>query len=72
MRAANRDCILTALELHGPLSRVALARVIGLSRTTVGTIINELLREGRVREEGTVPSASPGGRRATLLRLSDR
>ena len=71
MRAANRDCILTALERYGPLSRVALARRIGLSRTTVGTIIGDLLREGRVREEGTVPSVAPGGRRAILLRLSE-
>ena len=59
------------LERYGPLSRVALARRIGLSRTTVGTIIGDLLREGRVREEGTVPSAAPGGRPAILLRLSD-
>ena len=69
MRAANRDCILAALECSGPLSRVALARRIGLSRTTVGAIVGDLLREGRVREEGTVPAAAPGGRRAILIRL---
>ena len=69
MRAANRACILTALERYGPLSRVALARRIGLSRTTVGTIIGDLLREGRVREEGKAPASAPGGRRAILIRL---
>jgi predicted ArsR family transcriptional regulator len=71
MRAANRDCILEALARDGPLSRVALARRIGLSRTTVSTIVADLLREGRVHEEGTVPSPTSGGRRAILLRLSD-
>lgn len=71
IRAANRELILTALEREGPLSRSALARRLGLSRTTVGGIIADLLREGRVREDGALPAAARGGRRATLLRVCE-
>lgn len=67
MRAANRACILATLEREGPLSRAALAQRVGLSRTTVGAIISELLCEARVREVGALPAAEVGGRRATLL-----
>jgi AraC-like DNA-binding protein len=67
LRAANRACILAALERDGPLSRIALARRLGLSRTTVSHIVAELLAEGRVREDGALPASEAGGRRATLL-----
>ena len=69
VRTANRACILAALEREGPLSRSALARRLGLSRTTVSHIVAELLREGRVREDGTLPASEAGGRRATLLEV---
>ena len=67
LRAANRACILAALERDGPLSRIALARRLGLSRTTVSHIVAALLAEGRVREDGALPASEAGGRRATLL-----
>lgn len=71
MRAANRACILSALEREGPRSRTALARLVGLSRTTVGSIVAELLREGRLHEVGQSPSTHSGGRRAVMLAPSD-
>lgn len=70
IRAANRACILATLEREGPLSRIALARLVGLSRTTVGSIVADLLREGRLSEIGTLPAAVTGGRRAVLLLLN--
>ncbi len=71
MRAANRACIIATLEREGPLSRIALARLIGLSRTTVGSIVAELLREGRLCEVGRSPAAHAGGRRAVVLAPRD-
>ena len=70
MRAANRACILATLEQEGPLSRIALARRVGLSRTTVGSIVADLLREGLLSEVGVSPAAASGGRRAALLLLA--
>jgi hypothetical protein len=71
VRAANRACILATLARDGPSSRVALAFRTGLSRVTIGAIVGDLLREGRLREEGSLPASVVGGRRATLLHLID-
>lgn len=71
VRAANRAAVLAALERDGPLSRIALARLLGLSRTTVSHIVASLIAEGRVREDGALPASEAGGRRATLLRLHE-
>jgi hypothetical protein len=72
IRRANRELILTLLARDGPASRVTLALQTGLSRVTVGAIVAELLRDGCLREEGSVPPSRAGGRRSTLLRLSER
>lgn len=64
LRAANRACILEALERDGPLSRIALARRLGLSRTTVSHIVAALLAEDRIREDGALPASESGGRRS--------
>jgi predicted ArsR family transcriptional regulator len=69
VRAANRASILEELAQEGPLSRIALARRLNLSRTTVSHIVADLLTEGRVREDGELPASEVGGRRATLLWL---
>jgi hypothetical protein len=71
IRRANRELILTLLARDGPASRVTLALQTGLSRVTVGAIVAELLREGCLREEGSVPPSRAGGRRSTLLRLNE-
>ena len=71
VRAANRACVLASLAHDGPASRVALACRTGLSRVTIGAIVSDLLREGLLREEGSVPPSAAGGRRATLLRLNE-
>jgi DNA-binding transcriptional ArsR family regulator len=71
IRAANRACILATLAREGPLSRSALARRLGLSRTTVSAIVADLLREGLLHEAGMLPAAITGGRRAVLLLVGD-
>src|SRR5262249_31215193 len=71
VRAANRICVLASLAHDGPASRVALACRTGLSRVTIGAIVSDLLREGLLREEGSVPPSAAGGRRATLLWLNE-
>jgi hypothetical protein len=67
VRAANRACVLASLAHDGPASRVALACRTGLSRVTIGAIVSDLLQEGLLREEGSVPPSAAGGRKATLL-----
>jgi predicted NBD/HSP70 family sugar kinase len=70
MRELNRLLVLNCVREHGPISRVAVARRSGLSRTTVSTIMDVLLNEGFVREGDTQNATSSGGRRAILVHFN--
>ena len=70
MRQHNRLLVLNYVREHGPIARAAIARQTGLSRTTVSSIMDDLLREGFVRE-GEMQNATPaGGRRAILVNFN--
>ncbi len=70
MRELNRLSILNCVRLCGPIARVALAKRTGLSRTTVSSVMEELLAEGLVREGELLDAAPNGGRRATLVHFN--
>ena len=53
----------------GPISRAEIARLTGLTRTTVGELVAELETEGLAREVGRGPST--GGKAPTLVSLVD-
>ena len=52
----------------GGISRVELARQLGLTRAAVSTIINDLIEQGLVRDAETGPAS--GGRRPILLEIN--
>lgn len=64
MRESNRRLVLNCVRERGPLARVAIAQETGLSRSTVGSIIDTLLGEAFVREGSALSAAPVGGRRA--------
>jgi predicted NBD/HSP70 family sugar kinase len=68
-RAYNAALVLRALYDFGPISRAEVARLSGLTRTTVGDVINDLISEGLAREVGRGPST--GGKAPILLELID-
>jgi predicted NBD/HSP70 family sugar kinase len=68
-RAHNAALVLNALYDHGPISRAAVARMSGLTRTTVGEVVGELIADGMAREVGRGPST--GGKAPILLELVD-
>ncbi|GAA1795332.1 ROK family transcriptional regulator [Luedemannella flava] len=68
IRRRNRSVLLTTLFKDGPLSRLELSQVTGLSTATVSTVTADLLADGLVAEAGQVESA--GGRPRVLLRLN--
>jgi predicted NBD/HSP70 family sugar kinase len=51
IREANRFLILNYVREQKTLPRADLARYTGLSRTTIGTIVDALMREGLIQEE---------------------
>src|SRR3954462_2393433 len=66
LRERNRRRVLSALRVAGITSRAELARRTGLSRTTVSSLIADLVRDGLVAERvdhtaAPAPAPGPGG-----------
>lgn len=73
MRELNRLLILNCVRVSGPVTpvtRVAVAHRTGLSRTTVSSIVDELLADNLLIEGRAIEAAPTGGRRATELHFN--
>jgi N-acetylglucosamine repressor len=68
-RAHNSRLVLGTIYDRGPISRAAVARSTGLTRTTVSDVVTELIRDGLAREMGRGPST--GGKAPILLEVTD-
>ena len=69
IRAQHNALLLRLLWTRREISRAELARVTGLSRSTVSAIVNDILATGIVSE--TRAGSSNGGRRPILLGFND-
>ncbi|MHC5908815.1 MarR family transcriptional regulator, partial [Streptomyces sp. S6] len=71
MRRRNLARVMHAVSAEGPLSRAAVASRIGLTRTAVSTLVDELIRAGLLEELGP---ERPGrvGRPGSALAVSRR
>ncbi len=72
LRAGNQRAVQTLLASEGPMSRADLVRGIGLSRTTVSSLVAELIRSGHVTEttDRGRPHKGGSGRPPLLVALS--
>jgi glucokinase-like ROK family protein len=68
IRQINLSAILQQLRDSAPISRASLAQITGLNKTTVSSLVSELIENQFVREAGLESGAV--GRRAMLLRLN--
>ena len=68
VRRMNRLAILGLIREHGPVTRVALTHLSGLSPATTFSIVAELVQDGLVLDQGSGSSA--GGRRPHLFRFN--
>jgi predicted NBD/HSP70 family sugar kinase len=68
VRRVNRAALLQPLLLNGPLNRLELSEVTGLSSASIANVVAELLDEGLIAEAGT--EESDGGRPRGLLRVN--
>ncbi len=64
-RAVNRRSVLHAIASGAAVTRADLARLTGLARPTISSLVDELSTDGLVIELG--PGISAGGKRPTLL-----
>jgi predicted NBD/HSP70 family sugar kinase len=51
VRNINRSTILNQIRINEPISRVQIARLTGLNKSTVSSIVNDLLEEGLIIEQ---------------------
>lgn len=68
LRRINRQTVFRCLYTNGPMSRLELSQLSGLSAGTIANVVAELLAEALVREAGF--EASEGGRPRTILTLN--
>jgi glucokinase-like ROK family protein len=68
VRKVNTSQVLDCLRTSAPLSRSTIAHRTGLNRSTVSSVVDELLVDNLVREVGLQPSQ--GGRPGVLLELN--
>lgn len=66
-RAHNAGLVLRALYDLGPISRADIARLTGLTRTSVGELVADLERDGLAEDVGR--GKSTGGKQPTLVAL---
>lgn len=76
IRDINCSLLLNLVRERGLTSRAELARVSGLSPSTVTAVVGSLLADGFLLEDGGAPRAVVGpasvGRPATILRINER
>ena len=68
VREINLSAIMNRLHEHAPLSRSALAEMTGLNKTTVSSLVQELINDQFVREVGL--DTAGAGRPAMLLEFN--
>ncbi len=68
-REHNERLVLATIYDDGPLSRAEIARLTGLTRTTVSDVVEGLIASGLTREIGRGPST--GGKAPILLEVPD-
>lgn len=69
LKDQNRSLVLRTVFAHTSISRAGIARLTGLTRTTVSDIVADLLADDLVREVGT--GESMGGKSPILLSLAE-
>ena len=67
-RAHNQGLVLRTLYDHGPVSRADVARLTGLTRTTVSQLVGEFVSDGLATEVGRGPSS--GGKAPILVKVN--
>ncbi len=67
----NRSLVLHSLSLHTALSRVELAHMLNLKKSSITAIVADLLELGILKEVGPGEGRRKGGRKPIMLSLED-
>lgn len=66
----NRSVVLNLIKDRGPLSRADISKITKLTRSTISSIVNYLIKKNLVKETGL--SSSGVGRKGILLKLNPK
>ncbi|MBB6673463.1 ROK family transcriptional regulator [Cohnella nanjingensis] len=72
LKKINRDLVLETIRSQQPISRAKVAQRLNFSRSTVSSIVDELIAKKFVEETGLGSSTKEGGRRAIELGFNPR
>ncbi|OYD57784.1 hypothetical protein CGZ90_12750 [Fictibacillus aquaticus] len=72
IKEKNKRHILQCIKEHGPIARSRISETLHLSKPTVSALVEELLHEGWVREEGNGDAGQLGGRKPIYLTFNSR
>jgi glucokinase-like ROK family protein len=72
MRELNRSLVLDLIKQGSPISRASIAKATDLAKPTVSAIVDDLVRDGLVREIGMGQPTRGGGRPPILLEFNRR
>ena len=67
---ANISLVLRSIRQNGRISRIEIARNLGLNRSTITYIVSQLLEQGIIRTEAEGDAAAQGGRKPIFLGLN--
>ncbi|MFS0862153.1 ROK family protein [Fredinandcohnia sp. 179-A 10B2 NHS] len=67
IKKINRELVLETIRNEQPISRAKISRNLGISRSTVSSIVDQLIEKKFVVEQGYGESTKEGGRRAIQL-----
>jgi glucokinase len=70
MKSVNGIGLLNLIREHAPISRASLARLSRLSKPTVSSYVESLIRQEWVFEQGQGQSGARGGKKPTLVRFN--
>jgi predicted ArsR family transcriptional regulator len=70
-RIHNRSLVLETVRRSAPISRVELSRSLGLKKSTISSIVAELVHHGLLVQSEQGVSTSAGGRKPVYLTLND-
>ncbi|WP_390410184.1 ROK family protein [Lacticaseibacillus jixiensis] len=65
----NKKRVLSLIYSHQPISRVEISRQLGVNKSTITVLFNELMADGLVEELGVGESTSVGGRKPVLVSM---
>jgi predicted NBD/HSP70 family sugar kinase len=72
LRMVNRRILLSLIADRQPVSRADLARLSGMNKATVSTIMSDLLSDMQIIEDGMGATTPSGGKPPTHLRLNEK